>query len=288
MIVRKLVYGIYPRNERLRLAIGRYERGGMDKEDLAKVINEEKNNFYELMKSEKIDFFTDPLFNWHDIFRPLAANIEGMSIGPLTRYFDNNTFYRKPIVNHIGKLQDIFHPKSFGEYELPYPAYSIPESSNYTVFLPGIGTFYNLSESKMEWRNFRENLVDLYNEIILKNKGKTVFFYEPSPRELDIYSSFKEKVIIGLPRKVSDLSLRDVNVFSIVGEDIFTNSKHCEIPGIPVLKAKTTRLEENLIGSLKPYSNDFPEVIITHDDYLDFLPRKISDLKVKTLGGVTL
>ncbi len=287
MIVRKLVYGIYPRSERLRLAIGRYERGGLDKGELSKIIDEEKNSFYKMMKVENIDFFTDPLFNWHDIFRPLAANIEGMSIGPLTRYFDSNTFYRKPIVNYIGKLRDIFNAQDFGEYELPYPAYFVPEASNYTIFFPGIGTFYNLSESKVDWNEFWENMTDRYSEIISKLNGKIVFFYEPAPVELEIYNSFKEKVIVGLPRNVDNSRLKDVNIFSIVGGNVYTNAKHCEVPGLPIVKAKTTRLENDLIELLKPYANDFPEVIITHDDYLDFLPRKIADLKVNILGGVT-
>ncbi len=40
---------------------------------------------------------------WQDILRPVAECTEGVRIGGLVRWFDNNTFYRQPIIN--GKLR---------------------------------------------------------------------------------------------------------------------------------------------------------------------------------------
>jgi len=35
---------------------------------------------------------------WQDIFRPFVENNKGIKSGPLTRWFDNNTFFRQPVI----------------------------------------------------------------------------------------------------------------------------------------------------------------------------------------------
>lgn len=286
MNVKKFVYGIYPRNDRLRFSIGKYEKGLMNAEELQRIIIEEKEDFYRMMKEEGIDYFTDPLFNWHDIFRPISGSIKGMTIGPLTRFFETNTFYRKPLIKEINSLNDIFNSREIDEYELPYPAYSLIDSVNYVLFLPGLGTFFKLSESSLAWDTFSKKMMDIYDEIIKKSGAKIIFFYEEVPIDLAIYESFKEKIILKIPSNIDKKQLGHISAFSLIGPDPYLISNNCDIPGVPLFKSKTTLIEKGILDALKSYSADFPEILLTHDDYLDFLPRKIADIKVREMGGI--
>ncbi len=286
MNIRKLVYGIYPRSERLRISIGRWERRLFNTNDLSKLIQEEKNEFYNMVKSSKIDYFTDPLFNWHDIFRPLASSIKGMEVGPLTRFYETNTFYRMPLVNEIKGIDDLYENKEPQEYDLPYPAYYVPDNSGYVTFLPGIGTFFKLSESKLNWKNFSEKILNIYSEIIKKGKSNYVFFYEESPVELEIYNSFKEKVFLRLPEKYSLESPGDLSLFSIITNDVYKSAKYCNLPGFPVIDSSTTRIDGEIHKKLNSLVMDFPDVLITHNNYFDFLPRKTADMKLNLMGGL--
>ena len=98
------------------------------------MITEEKDQFYKMMRVNKVDYYTDPLFNWQDIFRPLVASIDGISLGPLTRYFETNTFYRKPIVNEVGNVKNSLDVDG-SEYNIPGPVYKPTEFDGYMTFL---------------------------------------------------------------------------------------------------------------------------------------------------------
>jgi 5-methyltetrahydropteroyltriglutamate--homocysteine methyltransferase len=37
---------------------------------------------------------------WQDLFRPIAERWGGFSVGPLTRWFETNTFFRQPVLSH--------------------------------------------------------------------------------------------------------------------------------------------------------------------------------------------
>ena len=51
-----------------------------------------------MQRSAGIDLMVDGQLNWQDIFRPFSEIFTGITPGSLSRWFDNNTFYRKPVV----------------------------------------------------------------------------------------------------------------------------------------------------------------------------------------------
>jgi 5-methyltetrahydropteroyltriglutamate--homocysteine methyltransferase len=55
-------------------------------------------NFVTLQQEAGLDFFADGLLRWQDIFRPLAE-AAGVHARILTRWFDNNAFFRAPEVD---------------------------------------------------------------------------------------------------------------------------------------------------------------------------------------------
>jgi methionine synthase II (cobalamin-independent) len=52
-----------------------------------------------------LDLFSDGLLRWQDIFRPLAK-AAGMRTNVLTRWFDNNAFYRAPEIGDTAPVVD--------------------------------------------------------------------------------------------------------------------------------------------------------------------------------------
>ncbi len=283
--MRKLIYGIYPRSERLRLGIGRWERGIIGENDLRQIISEEKDQFYNMMKVNKIDYYTDPLFNWHDIFRPIVASVNGISLGPLTRYFETNTFYRKPIVNEMGEVRNPMEVND-SEYNIPGPVYRPNSSDGYLTFLPGIGTFYSLSQVSTDFDKFKEWIVEVYNQILKTINTDKVFFYEETPRDVELYSSFSQKVFLRIPVNSKSSNIGKLSVYSLITDDPYLSSKFSNLPGYFAVDSMSTKLENDLAEKLKKFVEDFPELLITHNNYLDFLPRKIADKKVELLGGV--
>jgi 5-methyltetrahydropteroyltriglutamate--homocysteine methyltransferase len=45
-----------------------------------------------------LDSVVDGQLNWQDLFRPFSKLFTGITLGGLARWFDNNTFYRKPVL----------------------------------------------------------------------------------------------------------------------------------------------------------------------------------------------
>lgn len=87
---------------------------------------------------ESIDTPTDGQLRWDDILTPFAYEIEGMKVGGLIRFYDNNFYYRKP--EATGKLSPPKQPVAAECYE---KAKTI--NANVKPVIPGPYTFACLS-----------------------------------------------------------------------------------------------------------------------------------------------
>jgi len=63
--------------------------------------------FVRVQKDAGLDFFSDGLLKWQDIFRPLTEAL-GVKPHTLVRWFDTNTFFREPELS--GRLATLAHP----------------------------------------------------------------------------------------------------------------------------------------------------------------------------------
>ncbi len=63
-------------------------------------------NFVKVQRAAGLDFYSDGLLRWQDIFRPLAESL-GAKPHTLVRWFDTNTFFREPeITGRVAKLEN--------------------------------------------------------------------------------------------------------------------------------------------------------------------------------------
>ena len=90
------VSGIYPRSESLIEATRTYDK------DLKQLFKKEKIRSIKHQINNKCDYISDPLIDWDDNLRPFTDNIKGIERGALSRYYENNTFYRQPVI--IGNI----------------------------------------------------------------------------------------------------------------------------------------------------------------------------------------
>ena len=261
------IAGIYPRNETLIESTRLYDK------TLRKQFNKEKSRLLKIQSKNKFNYITDPLIDWDDNIRPFTDNLKGIEKGPLTRYYENNTFYRQPIITNkittSGKILknsicfDLFSNKSKSKVDILDPF-----------------TFYDLSAN--EFYKSEEEAINAFADIIkkelnsIKKDIELIQFNAPSlarvkeKEQLDMIRKAMVKIVKGLDvttclnlwgSDVSDTldAFQDFPV-DIIGID-FTTSKIDRFDQIDINKglacglidAKNTKMEKTseIIKELK-------------------------------------
>ncbi len=293
------VHGIYPKSEKLRVRIGRWERGSLSSGDLNDLMAEETAIYEGLFEGRALH--TDPLFNWYDIFRPIVLISDGMDLGPLTRFEETNTFYRIPQLHGLPVLRippDGFHDLPENP---PLPLYH--SGKDQALFLPGPETLFRFSRNvgKVERQSFLEATCRLYSGIVSKLKPARTFLMERVKIDkiaLEAISSITDpaKVVLFTSGNLetSLFANQQKKFYSIIVDPAGPNLKlamnHSLVPGIKLVDGHNTRMESagEIMTKAEEISKgmDIDKMLITNSDYLDFLPRKIADQKVNLLAGL--
>ncbi|HYP24910.1 MAG TPA: hypothetical protein VEV43_15185 [Actinomycetota bacterium] len=91
-------HGIYPRSERLVAATRDLDRGRTDQAGVDAEVGRDRERFVEAQRDAGLDYLSDGMLRWQDLFRPFVDAAGGLAPGPLTRWFDTNSFFRAPVV----------------------------------------------------------------------------------------------------------------------------------------------------------------------------------------------
>lgn len=94
--------GNLPRGDSVFRALRRHSRGKAGWEEVRAAAEAETAEWVRLQAELGLRPVTDPMLLWHDHFRPFAENVKGMAVDGLRRWYDNNLFYRAPVV--FGRL----------------------------------------------------------------------------------------------------------------------------------------------------------------------------------------
>jgi 5-methyltetrahydropteroyltriglutamate--homocysteine methyltransferase len=100
-------HGIYPRSEQVVAATRGIDRGRVGSDAVGRAFADDLATFIRVQKDAGMDFFSDGLLKWQDIFRPLTESL-GVKPHTLVRWFDTNTFFREPELS--GRLVTPSHP----------------------------------------------------------------------------------------------------------------------------------------------------------------------------------
>lgn len=145
-----VLVGAYPRSEGLIKKFRAYSKGKLGREELWESVKAEAEAAIKLQKDVGLRYVVDGMLDWHDLLRPIAENLEGVELDGLSRWFDNNTFYKKPIITgYVSRrdslLKDNFHPELISD--------ALPK-----LVLPDPYTFTALSDVR---RRFEEVLFEV-------------------------------------------------------------------------------------------------------------------------------
>lgn len=145
--------GQFPRSEKLVEATRAAVRGRISPSDLETAFRDDLTALVRLQNDAGLDYFVDGQLNWQDLFRPFSELFTGITCGGLTRWFDNNTFYRKPII--VGKVR--FSHADVSQY---FRSNLLPLSAQKKAILPGPFTFAVMSQSAAH-----RSLADLVDDL---------------------------------------------------------------------------------------------------------------------------
>ena len=296
--------GIYPRNEKLIESTRSYDK------TLENQFKKEKSRLLRIQLNNKLDYISDPLIDWDDNLRPFTDNLKGIERGPLTRYYENNTFYRQPIIkSKIGTTGNIL------KNSICFDLFTSKSKVKIDILDPF--TFYDLSAN--EFYRSEEEVVNAFAEIIkkelnsLKKDVQLIQFNSPSlarieeADRLNMVKKAMEKIVKGLDTKTclnlwgSDISntLEEFQEFpvDIIGID-FTSSNIDKFDKIEMKKglacglidAKNTKMEKSsdIIRELKNIKKTFnPESlsVITSWDF-EFIPESFADKKLQIMKQI--
>jgi 5-methyltetrahydropteroyltriglutamate--homocysteine methyltransferase len=90
------VSGNLPRPQELIAKTRAYDRAKLSEEELEAAYLEATKRV--IGGQAGLTHVTDGLLKWQDLLRPFTQGLGGVSVGPMARWFNNNTFYKVPIV----------------------------------------------------------------------------------------------------------------------------------------------------------------------------------------------
>jgi 5-methyltetrahydropteroyltriglutamate--homocysteine methyltransferase len=170
--------GQFPRSEKLVEATRAAARGQISRSDLGTAFRQDLAALEQLQRVTGLSYTVDGQLNWQDLFRPFSMIFNGITYGGLIRWFDNNTFYRKPII--VGKVA--FAHIDVEEY---FRGDLLPDTAVKKAILPGPFTFAVMSQNNTEkpFADLVDDIAHALKELVrdLSSAGYRFFqFDEPS------------------------------------------------------------------------------------------------------------
>lgn len=295
----------------LRNSLNQFDQKKISREKLEEVY---KATIVRVLKEQEeagIDIITDGQIRWDDLVTPFAKNIEGCEINGLLRFFDNNVYYRKPVINS----------------RLAFKAYTTLEDykfarANYTkslkVVFPGALTWAKLSLD--EYYNDLKALVTDFSQILRKEAQRLdqegieyIQFDEPSlcnfPQEIDLVRESLRIITSGLKAKsilflyfgsIRDLTseLLDMPV-DIIGIDLVSKPENLDVilkadvkkeVILGCIDARNTKMEDEkeILKLIEKVSKRIPpdKISISPSCGLEFLPHENALKKIKLLSSI--
>ena len=103
-MLKTTVVGNYPKltedksQVNLRSALNKFDKKKITFEELERAYQETTRRVIKEQEEAGLDIITDGQIRWDDLVTPFAKNIDGFEIDGLLRFFDNNFYYRRPII----------------------------------------------------------------------------------------------------------------------------------------------------------------------------------------------
>lgn len=182
------VTGILPRPDELIEKTRAYDRGRITEKELEENFSKYTDIVIEAQASLNLSFVTDGMLRWQDLLRPFVENLVGASVGSLARWFNNNTFYRKPVITEpLERSGEIVKKVTYVE--------KLPKNRQWKIILPAPYTFATLSENR--YYKDENELMFSYAKILneeIKSLAESGFSYIQLSDPALTYDPFKSGI----------------------------------------------------------------------------------------------
>ena len=313
-MLKTTVVGNYPKitedksQVNLRRARNRFDQKKISEEELEQAYQQTIKRVIKEQEEAGVDLITDGQIRWDDLVTPFTRNIQGMEVGGLLRFFDNNVYYRRPIIK--SKL-------SFGEYSVVEDLRFAQANSKKEIkaVIPGAFTFAQLSLD--QFYHDQEKLVTDIAQILHKEAkklsqegAKIIQIDEPSlcfhPEALGLVKESLNIITEGIKAKfalylyfgsikklVPDLFELPVD---ILGVDVVSRKENLDLLldyngkkgiGLGCVDARNTMMEKHsdLIALFEKFTKKFSgdRIFVNPSCGLEFLPHAEAQKKLKNM-----
>ncbi len=306
--ITSFIHGIYPRSENYVQTSRDVDRKRKTKKELETQYKKDLKNLLALQKQAGFAYIEDGKLSWHDIFRPIVASTNGFEVGALTRWFDNNNFFRQPVIT--GKLE--VSTKKLAAF---FP--EITPVKKWKVTLPSPFTFAKLSADSHN-KSFEETLEEItkllatiityldkkgvqliqLNETYLPYHGGTKKEKELFVKALNKFSEAKKTTRLAVQFYFGDaaaiLSDSTYPKIDIIGIDFYKTNLSALPKDMPydiiagIIEGRNSLLEqetvlktfvEKIVKTLKPKN-----LYLSSNSDLELLPEPVAKKKIELLG----
>jgi methionine synthase II (cobalamin-independent) len=298
-----------------------YDRGRIGEDALNAAFEIDAEDFINLQKNEGISFVSDGQLRWQDFIRPFSESVQGLESGAdLSRWYDTNTFYKKPkVTKNLTTDGSFITLKKYSENR------SNGGGIRRSITIPGPFTLSSLVED--QFYGSREELVHAFAKILKKvidhlsnsgysrvqiNEPSLVYRYGDSalnnPKALEITSSVFREELEKLP--LSEITLHTYfgdcskilpvllgfPSISSIGID-FTQTSIDKVAsidfdgkglGVGCVDARSSLVESpEWISDFSKHASRLlmpARLLLLPSSDLKYLPRKYADRKLEAIG----
>ncbi|MDK2869127.1 MAG: 5-methyltetrahydropteroyltriglutamate--homocysteine methyltransferase [Pyrococcus sp.] len=304
MIVPALI-GSLPRPIGLAKKLEQYYIGRLDEKKLEEAYREYTKRAFEKLRDVKIKIITDGLYRWDDIFNPFIRFIEGVEVNGLFKFYENNFFYRSPVVKGELSLKENPIPEWISiAQEIKEEVY--PEAKLKAV-LPGPVTlaYHSINEYYKTLTELAEAYAWVIGELIKELDVKIVELQEPSLAteiseatrniEENVDKEVAKNIIEDLGKKKKLWVVTYFGTPQVLPEGVILNvdlidgsvpEKYNGEIGLGIVDARTTKMEraDRLRDKIRKHLAKFETIYVTPNTLLDFLPESVAWKKLRLLG----
>jgi len=291
--------------------LNQFDQKKISKEKLEEVY---KATILRVIKEQEdagIDIITDGQIRWDDLVTPFAKNIEGCEINGLLRFFNNNVYYRKPVIKSRIAFKDY---TTLEDYKFA----KANSSKKLKVVLPGPLTWAKLSLDEY-YKNLK-TLVEDFSQILRKEAQRLdqegveyIQFDEPSlcnfPQEIGLVKESLKIITSGLKAKailflyfgsIKNLTPELLNLaVDIIGIDLVSKPENLDAllkadvkkeVILGCLDARNTKMEDEkeVFKLIEKVAKKIPpeKIYFSPSCGLEFLPHENALKKIKLLSSI--
>jgi len=205
MKIETALIGSYPKPVKIAKIISKWNNGKLSEEKFLKEIEKFMDNFFSMMDSFKVDYTTDSMIEWDDIEDLTYSFLEGGQKEILTRFFDNNFYYRQITIKSKLEYKE---NNSYIKYFEMARELSKKHKAKLKAIILGPLTFLKLSRN--EYYRKEDELMRDYakavNTLLSEIKSDIIEIHEPS-----IFQKGIKKETLDLLPEIYNIMLSKIN-----------------------------------------------------------------------------